>query len=155
MSRKNREPWYKDGLRFECTQCGECCTGTSGLVAFTRREGVAMAKVLGIGWEEFSQCYAQPTYEKGVWELLEVDYKGAFDCILLDRCEETGMTKCRAHQARPTQCRTWPFWPENLRDKESWWQAAQDCEGIGRGRLIPLRVIQEELEDTPDWGIPR
>ena len=155
MSRKNRQPWDKEGLRFECTQCGECCTGTSGLVAFTRREGVAMAKVLGISWDEFSQRYAQPTYEKGVWELLEVEVEGAFDCILLDRCEETGITRCRAHQARPTQCRTWPFWPENLTDKESWWQAGQACEGIGRGRLIPLRVIQQELDDTPDWGIPR
>ena len=74
-----------------------------------------MAKVLGISWDEFSQRYAQPTYEKGVWELLEVEVEGAFDCILLDRCEETGTTRCRAHQARPTQCRTWPFWPERLR----------------------------------------
>ena len=21
------EPWYKDGLRFKCTGCGDCCTG--------------------------------------------------------------------------------------------------------------------------------
>ena len=24
--------WYRDGLRFECTQCGKCCTGAPGYV---------------------------------------------------------------------------------------------------------------------------
>ena len=26
------EPWYRDGLRFQCTQCGNCCTGDPGVV---------------------------------------------------------------------------------------------------------------------------
>ncbi|MFM7740581.1 MAG: YkgJ family cysteine cluster protein, partial [Planctomycetota bacterium] len=26
------EPWYKDGLRFQCSQCGDCCTGGAGYV---------------------------------------------------------------------------------------------------------------------------
>ena len=26
------EPWYRDGLRFECTRCGHCCTGAPGYV---------------------------------------------------------------------------------------------------------------------------
>ena len=26
------EPWYEDGLRFRCTRCGACCTGSPGFV---------------------------------------------------------------------------------------------------------------------------
>ena len=22
-----KQPWYREGLRFECTQCGACCSG--------------------------------------------------------------------------------------------------------------------------------
>ena len=29
------EPWYRDGLRFECTRCGACCTGAPGYVWVT------------------------------------------------------------------------------------------------------------------------
>ena len=27
-------PWYADGLSFECTMCGNCCTGPPGAVWF-------------------------------------------------------------------------------------------------------------------------
>jgi len=26
----NKEPWYKDGLKFSCSGCGDCCTGAPG-----------------------------------------------------------------------------------------------------------------------------
>ncbi|HCK54634.1 MAG TPA: hypothetical protein DIC23_15555, partial [Planctomycetaceae bacterium] len=26
------QPWYQDGLCFECTMCGNCCTGAPGVV---------------------------------------------------------------------------------------------------------------------------
>ena len=35
--------WYAEGLRFGCTQCGNCCTGPPGAVWFTAEEGRAMA----------------------------------------------------------------------------------------------------------------
>ena len=31
--------WYEDGLRFSCSQCGNCCTGPPGAVWFTDNEG--------------------------------------------------------------------------------------------------------------------
>ena len=33
------EEWYEQGLRFGCTQCGNCCTGPEGAVWFTEEEG--------------------------------------------------------------------------------------------------------------------
>ena len=43
-----RPDWYDDGLRFECTQCGNCCTGPPGMVWFTPEEGRRMAEGLGL-----------------------------------------------------------------------------------------------------------
>ena len=31
-------PWYKDGLRFQCTGCGDCCTGGPGYVWVNQAE---------------------------------------------------------------------------------------------------------------------
>jgi len=30
--KKQRNPMYKDGLRFECQRCGSCCRGEPGVV---------------------------------------------------------------------------------------------------------------------------
>lgn len=145
--------WYKKGLRFECTQCGACCTGNPGTVQFTGEEGTAMARTLGLEAEEFLARYATPSEPQGTWRLQELHTEHGFDCVLLDRCPDTGKTWCTAHDARPTQCRTWPFWPGNLRNPKAWERAARGCEGIGRGNFVPLPVIQEQLNQTPPWGV--
>ena len=36
--------WYADGLRFECSRCGNCCTGEPGLVRMTDDEVRTMAR---------------------------------------------------------------------------------------------------------------
>ena len=41
-------PWYADGLRFECTGCGDCCTGSPGYVWVTQKEIDALAEELKI-----------------------------------------------------------------------------------------------------------
>ena len=40
--------WYRDGLQFECTQCGNCCTGDPGYVWVTPEEIKAIAAKDGI-----------------------------------------------------------------------------------------------------------
>ena len=41
------EPWYKDGLKFKCTQCGDCCTGAPGYVWVNQAEVEGIAAELG------------------------------------------------------------------------------------------------------------
>lgn len=47
------------------------------------------------------------------------------------------------YDIRPRQCRTWPFWPENM--KRSFWEEeiAPFCPGIGQGRLFTAVEIEE------------
>ena len=53
------KPWYEEGLRFKCTGCGECCTGSPGYVWVSPTEAEAIAKRLGIPVEEFIKKYTR------------------------------------------------------------------------------------------------
>jgi Fe-S-cluster containining protein len=64
------------------------------------------------------------------------------DCIFLRRG-----TGCVVYAVRPTQCRTFPFWPEHLDAPESWEEAARDCPGMNRGKRHSLEEIQAKLNE--------
>src|SRR5437868_4572601 len=49
--------WYSEGVKFQCTGCGKCCTGSPGAVWVNEEEIVALAKLLNISIQEFSKKY--------------------------------------------------------------------------------------------------
>ena len=49
---------------------------------------------------------------------------------------------CIVYPLRPRQCRTFPFWPENLRSRRAWEELKDECPGVGKGRLFLLKEIQ-------------
>jgi hypothetical protein len=51
--------WYKDGLRFECLQCGSCCSGFSGTVRVSKQEIATLAKRFGLPEDEFRKNYTR------------------------------------------------------------------------------------------------
>jgi Fe-S-cluster containining protein len=51
--------------------------------------------------------------------------------------------QCAVYEARPLQCRTYPFWGIHLADPESWQRASKSCPGIGQGRLWSRKQIDE------------
>lgn len=133
-------PWYKDGLRFKCTGCGKCCTGPSGIVHITSDEAVQMAKALNLTLQVFKIRYTRTRNN----QLALVEKKnelGGYDCIFLkDKA-------CQIYQARPAQCRSYPFWPENLNTSQSWYLASLTCEGINdNAPFIPLSEITPALD---------
>lgn len=145
------QPWFKKGLRFECNNCGNCCSGASGIVEFDESEGRGMAACLELEYEEFLARYGQ--LSDGVWHLKEVRPPAGeegWDCSLLIREEGTGRMLCRVHPERPTQCRTWPFWSANLKSRRTWKRTAYDCEGIGQGPIVPCHEIQRQCRLTDD-----
>ncbi len=143
MSESTHE-WYADGLRFECTQCGNCCTGPPGAVWFNTEEGVAIAKLRKISEDEFHSRYAHQI--DGHWSLIENKTEHGYDCVFLDRTSVPGKAVCSIYHARPLQCRTWPFWPEMLQSKRSWttYKRVTPCPGMDSGPLIPVEQIRIE-----------
>lgn len=128
-------PWYADGLRFECTQCGDCCSGAEGYVWVNQEEIDAIAAIKGMASDEFERAFV---HRVGVRRSLNERAGG--DCVLLD-----GRTRrCTVYEARPRQCRTWPFWRSNLSSPKAWEEAAQACPGCNRGEIVPLEQIVEQ-----------
>lgn len=126
-------PWYADGLQFECSQCGDCCTGAPGAVWVTDEELSAIAAELGKSLGEVRLLHTKLL--GGRWSLR--DYPNG-DCVFLD----PQTRRCRVYSARPMQCRTWPFWPSNIESTASWERTCDRCPGSGTGALHSLEVIQ-------------
>lgn len=130
-----QQPWYKEGLRFTCTGCGDCCTGAPGYVWLNKAEIQAMAEVTELEVAEFEQKYVR---EVGIRKSLK-EYKNG-DCVFFD----SQTRKCNVYSARPRQCRTWPFWDSNLKSEEAWAEACEECPGSGKGKLYQLEAIESQ-----------
>ena len=132
---EQQQPWYKDGLRFKCTGCGDCCSGGPGFVWVNKAEIAAIAEEVGLDEAEFESRYVR---EIGVRKsLVELDN---FDCVFLD-----GKTrKCTVYNARPRQCRTWPFWDSTVRSPEARAYTCEVCPGSGKGKLYQLEHIEAQ-----------
>jgi len=142
------QEWYPEGLKFGCTQCGNCCTGPPGYVWFTDEEARAMAAGLNLGVAEFLRQFAHTV--NGNWTLNEhVNPEGkGYDCTFLRR-DDNGKALCSIYETRPHQCRTWPFWPDLLKSKASWERAKQKCPGMDNGKLYKIeqiRIIRDSNE---------
>jgi Fe-S-cluster containining protein len=61
---------------------------------------------------------------------------------------------CTIYESRPTQCRTWPFWPEVVRKKQSWDRAARECEGMNQGKVVTTVEIEALLRTCVEAGLP-
>lgn len=129
--------WYKEGLPFECTGCGKCCTGFPGYVWVDEEEIEKLALFLNLSVNEFSLRYLRSV--EGQFSLKEEPE--TYACVFLEG------KRCTVYENRPKQCRTYPFWPQNLTSAEAWDRAATRCEGIHpKSPVIPLKVIQKHLD---------
>jgi Fe-S-cluster containining protein len=62
------------------------------------------------------------------------------DCVFFDAQKR----KCSVYEARPLQCRTWPFWESNIKTEKAWQRTCSVCPGSGQGTLVPLEKILEQ-----------
>lgn len=130
------KPWYHKGLKFECTQCGDCCTGAPGFVWVNQEEINAIATLIGVELDEFERKYVRRV---GIRRSL-VEFPDDGSCVFFD----TKLRKCTVYDARPRQCRTWPFWDSNLDTPEDWQHTCDVCPGSGKGKLYALETIEAQ-----------
>ncbi len=140
-------PWYIGGLHFECMQCGRCCSGPSeGYIWVTKQEIQIVADFLKISVGQVRQEYLKRV---GLRTTI-IEHPGTRDCILLNHGLHGSQKRCLIYPVRPSQCRAWPFWPENLADPNAWNKAAQKCPGINQGRLYTHDEI-EKIKRNKKW----
>lgn len=130
-----KAPWWEQGIRWECQGSGKCCVsrGTTGYVYLTLEDRRRLAGHLGLRTSTFTRTYCHRTH--GWWHLR--DTRGP--------CQFLEGTRCGVYQARPTQCRTWPFWPENMSPRGWDRNVADFCPGVGKGRVWSAVEIRTEL----------
>ncbi|QEH33644.1 Flagellin N-methylase [Aquisphaera giovannonii] len=128
-------PWYEDGLSFSCTRCGNCCTGAPGYVWVTPEEIEAISAIRGEPVDDFSRRFVRQ-----VGTHYSLTERPGGDCILWDPA-----IGCTVYEARPVQCRTWPFWPENVESPGDWERVKKGCPGAGQGRHYSRSEIVESI----------
>jgi hypothetical protein len=68
-----------------------------------------------------------------------------------DHCQFLNAEGCSIHAVKPTQCRTYPFWPSLVENRTAWAIEATFCPGIGKGELVQIntaRKIASELSSA-------
>ena len=127
--------WYKDGLRFECTQCGNCCTGAPGYVWLSTAEIYRIAEFLKMRERDFVKQYVRKVDQR--LSLVELPNG---NCIFY----ENG---CKVYPVRPSQCRTFPFWKNIVATPASWERAASECPGMNSGKDFSKVEIDALLQE--------
>ena len=139
--------WYIGGLHFECSQCGNCCSGPDeGYIWITRAEIELLAKHLGLSVGQLRKKYLKRVGTR----TSIIEEAVTRDCIFLTKIG--GKKGCAIYPVRPNQCRTWPFWSGNLTKPDRWNDAAVKCPGVNRGRLYSFEEI-EQIKNSKKWWL--
>ena len=121
-----------DELRFACQPgCTNCCN-VKGYVYLTEVDLVNAAAFIGMTPADFEAKYIYRTRHS-----LRLRKPRGSQCHFLRDAA------CSIHPAKPTQCRTFPFWPDLIEDRQSWQATARFCPGIGTGPLIQIGTAME------------
>lgn len=146
---EKRKPitWYCGGLHFECQQCGNCCSGPAeGYIWVTRPEMELIADFLKTTVKQLRHKYLK---RSGLRATI-LEQKNSNDCVFLQKANQ--QRTCMIYPVRPNQCRTWPFWPENLTNPDGWNRAARRCGGISRGKCYGFEEIEKIRKQKKWWG---
>ena len=146
MATNNRKnPWYVAGLHFQCSECGECCSGPGeGYIWVTKPEIKLIADFLKQPIGQLRRDYLEHV---GLRTTV-IEQPENNDCIFLRKID--GRKECVIYPVRPNQCRTWPFWSSNLVSSAAWNRAVEKCPGINRGKLYSFKEIRK-IKSSKKW----
>lgn len=123
-------------MKFQCQEScgGKCCSRSkenSGAFVFLTKSDVnIIEKATGRNREKFSELLefdsTRFTRKKSKQRVLK---------MVGDACTFFEKGKCKIFENRPMQCKTFPFWPENMKAYK-WNKLKKFCIGIGKGNEI-------------------
>lgn len=132
------EHFYENGLNFECTQCSKCCRFDPGYVFLSYNDLERLIKYFNLTETEFIEKYCRKV-DMGEQNRLSLIEKRNYDCIFWSN------GGCEIYEARPIQCRSYPFWKPFLVDRKSWDTESLSCPGMNHGKLVSKKAIEEWL----------
>jgi len=111
--------------------------GGYGYVYLTLADRRRLARHFGLATGVFTRRYCVRT--DGHWHLRD----------FTDQCPFLEGRRCGVYEARPEQCRTWPFWPEHMSPRAWDREVASFCPGVGKGPLVTGPEIVRLLRRDP------
>ena len=104
MIEQNGYPYKFDEIR--CATCeGNCCIGESGYIWITKDEIINLATYLDLSVDELKNKFLfKVDYKYSIRE--KIISKDNYACVFFDLTKK----QCSVYDARPSQCRTFPFW---------------------------------------------
>ena len=125
-------------LRFECQNCGHCCTTWYGDVFLHEEDIPRISEGLGMDEKSFEKQYV--TRDSRTKLIVRLLPNG--DCPFY-------RDGCIIHDFKPLTCMSWPFWDYVTDTERGWNRAAERCPGIGKGRLYTIEEIQRLRQFSP------
>jgi uncharacterized protein len=114
----NNNAKISDKIRFSCLRCGACCK--VGFIYLKKGEADTMARSLAMPVTQFKKKYT--TWLLWLGRALRWTDEGG--CVFMKD------EKCSIYEARPEQCRTWPYWKRIIQNREDLLRARTYCKGI-------------------------
>ena len=107
---------------FKCQQCSNCCRVDPGIVLLTDQDIQNAHTHLKMSEGQFiTDCCREVYRTDGVY--LSLKEKSNYDCIFWSH-------GCIIYEARPLQCRTFPFWPSVVELNGAWQAEKERCPGL-------------------------
>ncbi len=127
-------------FRFQCQSgCTNCCT-QPGEVYLAEGDAGRIAEYVGLSRRKFLSRYCETDSDGD----LRLSTPAGKHCHFLT---EAG---CSIHQVKPLQCRTFPFWPEHVKNRRVWKNLKQYCPGIGVGPVLPIEAVRDQAQASKD-----
>ncbi|MBN1232387.1 MAG: YkgJ family cysteine cluster protein [Candidatus Coatesbacteria bacterium] len=127
-------------LRFRCIQCGACCRVEDGMVYITAIDEKSIAKHLSLPLFKFRRKYVTTDPEYFNKKCLKNEDDG--------NCPFFVENKCSIYEVRPLQCRSFPFWPEFMKEENGIKKLLELCPGFGKGKLYSKEEIEAIITEV-------
>ena len=140
----SKKLFYENGLKFECQGSGKCCSsrGAYGYVYLTKTDRKNISELLDMPMASFTKKYCRKVED--IYCLKEEFFP---DGEINPDCRYLEGTRCKIYKARPTQCRTWPFWPENMTPRAWNKNVVSFCPGVNKGKKFSKNQVEKIMAE--------
>tara|TARA_B100000945_G_C20424374_1_gene619586 strand:- start:1166 stop:1642 length:477 start_codon:yes stop_codon:yes gene_type:complete len=126
---KKRRKWWDSGLKFSCLpDCGKCCNEPEGIVYLSLKDMSRLASYHNLSLNEWIKRDCRKSSD-GRYILKSNQEKKI--CIYFN-----DDLNCDVYDSKPDQCSAFPWWNENLVDKNSWEKTKEICPGIDHPKAL-------------------
>ncbi|MFW9946995.1 MAG: YkgJ family cysteine cluster protein [Candidatus Odinarchaeota archaeon] len=135
--------FLEHGIEFSCQMCGDCCRGfKEGEVYLYKEDIVRLATHLGLkgekGLRSFTKQYLKVIKDTFFWKSPEETKGKTYKFHTLgfkftgddEHCHFLIDNRCTVHEARPFQCRCFPFWKMMVTNKKNLVRYSKKCPGL-------------------------